>query len=413
MAMSSKQTPQNKRKSFAFLALSFIAIGFVFMRGNPVIAANENKPPFIATGGPHSFVIDSGGKIHAAGSNDFGQLGLGDSGHASNRHSFTRVASLNRKDIAAIAVGGAHSLALSRDGKVYGAGWSNNGELGLGVDYPETFTLVPSLEGKNIVAIAASIAHSLALGADGELYATGYNKNGELGLGDAENRYIFTPVSSPGDKKIAAIAAGVYYSFAIDANGDVYAAGDNFIAQLGLDEREYGTKLSVFTLVPSLAGKNIVAIAAADFHSLALSRSGDVYATGMNDDGQLGLGDNDIRQSFTLVSSLRDKKIVAIAAGDRYSLALDGEGKVYGAGGNSDGQLGFGDKKYRHTFALVPSLEGKHIVAIAASYTLNPHALALDADGRVYATGDNRFGQLGLGDTNARDGFTLVPLPDR
>jgi alpha-tubulin suppressor-like RCC1 family protein len=231
------------------------------------------------------------------------------------------------------------------------------GQLGLGGNEVETFTLVSSLEGKKIAAVAAGGSHSLAIDAEGKVYATGWNEEGQLGLGDNE--------------------------------------------------------VETFTLVSSLEGKKIAAVAAGEMHSLALDTDGKLYATGWNDTGRLGLGDRKNRKAFTLVSSLEGKKIVAIAAGGGFSLAIDENGKIYAAGYDRGIKPKIDDKERRQGFA-VWSFEGKKIVAVASSYPyLLPRFLAIDENGKVYAAGWNDAGLLGLGDNADRAVFTLVPLPNR
>ena len=96
------------------------------------------------------------------------------------------------------------------------------------------------------------------------------------------------------------------------------------------------------------------AVAAGAMHSLVLTESGEVYAWGDNDDGQLGLGDREERLTPTKVEGL--PKVKAIAAGGGYSLALTESGEVYAWGNNAIGQLGLGDREERLTPTKVTDL---------------------------------------------------------
>jgi alpha-tubulin suppressor-like RCC1 family protein len=363
----------------------------------------------IAIGAFHYFVIDSANAVYAIGGNGSGQLGFDDD--EPDCDTFTFVDSLSDKKIVALFAGAFHSFALDTDGKVYASGHNEFGQLGLGDNSKETsrkaFTLVSDLSNKKIVAIAAGIYHSLALDSEGNVYATGENDVGQLGLGDKDNRNGFTSVTSLEGKKIVAVSAGRNHSLAIDENGKVYATGKNGEGQLGLDDN---FDRNSFTIVSSLRDKKVVAITAGANYALALSSDGSVYATGENIIGELGLGDEIRRNVFTLVSSLSDKNIIAISAGDIHSLALSSKGKVYATGANSYGRLGLNAKKSRKIFTLVPSFSDKKIVAIAASCDAS---FALDSDGKLYAAGSNFSGQLGLGDKDNRNVFTPVILSDR
>jgi alpha-tubulin suppressor-like RCC1 family protein len=314
------------------------------------------------------------------------------------------------KKIIAIAAGTAHSLALDKDGKVYAAGWNKFGQLGLGDSGTgtnrEVFTDISSLRDKNITSIAAGYFHSFAIDSDGRTYATGNHKFGRRGLGDrgrSVKRYIFTLISSLKDKNITAVAAGKYHALALDSDGRVYATGDNEVDRLGLGDKSDRER---FTEVSSLKRKKIIAIAAGHAHSLALDNDGRVYATGSNKDEQLGLGDKTDRERFTEVSSLKSKKIIAIAASQYHSIALADDGKVYVTGYEYLGRLGLGDKLNSNSFNEASSLSGKKIIAIAAGYI---HSIALADDGKVYVTGFSMDGQLGLGDKILVYTFTEVP----
>jgi alpha-tubulin suppressor-like RCC1 family protein len=359
----------------------------------------ENQPPIVAANGALSLALDRNGKVYAAGENNSGQLGLGDK---ENRDAFTEVADLSDKDIAAIATGGLHSLALDRAGRLYATGVNTHGQLGfIYAESRKRFAKVPFLGG--VTAIAAGGSHSFAI-ASGKVYAAGWNY-GQLGVGEKGDPWKFTEIKSLSAKEIVAIAAGAFHTLALGANGKVYATGANRDGRLGFDDN---ANRETFELVASLEG--ITVIAAGNFHSLALSSEGKLYASGYNKFGQLGVGDNDDRWKFAEVKPLEGAKIVAIAAGFDHSLALDENGKVYATGDNGFGELGLGDTRKRNVWTLVGSLSDKKIVAIAAGAV---HSLAFDASGKLYAAGNNSEGQLGLSGADERNVFTPVPLPDR
>jgi len=141
---------------------------------------------------------------------------------------------------------------------------------------------------------------------------------GQLGLGDTEDRLTptkarglpdgspgpavrtsgLTPTKAPGLSKVKAILAGDYHSLAFTESGEVYAWGANRGGQLGLREGRLTP-----TKVPGLP--KVKAIAAGWRHSLALTESGEVYAWGRNDQGQLGLGDRQNRLTPAKVAVFR------------------------------------------------------------------------------------------------------------
>ncbi|XP_039763322.1 protein RCC2 homolog [Pararge aegeria] len=93
-----------------------------------------------------------------------------------------------------------------------------------------------------------------------------------------------------------------------------------------------------------------------------------------------------------------DKKYRLIVSGCSagHSILVSEEGDAYTFGRNTCGQLGFGDTTTRNLPELVPTLEGLNIIHAAAGRN---HSLFVTDTGTVYACGDNKSGQCGLGNT--------------
>jgi alpha-tubulin suppressor-like RCC1 family protein len=281
---------------------------------------------------------------------------------------------------------------------VYAAGYNRDGQLGLGdTDNRNTFTLVDTshIEG-NITSIATRGEYSMLLTDSGNVYATGDNRYGQLGLGDYDNRNIFTLVNTSHiEGNIASIAAGYSLTLLLTDSGNVYATGDSDNAGPVLGD-------NTFTLVDTPIEGKIISIVASNIPALLLTDSGKVYATGDVFYASLRLWN-----TFTLVdTSYVEGKITSIVAGDSYTMLLTDSGNVYAAGRNVEGQLGLGDTDNRNTFTLVDTfhVEGK-ITSIAIG---GWYSMLLTDSGNVYATGHNFYGQLGLGDNYGRNTFTLV-----
>ena len=82
------------------------------------------------------------------------------------------------------------------------------------------------------VAIAAGLWHSVALQADGTLWAWGYNQYGQLG--DASDADKNTPVLVGADDDWVSVCAGAHHTLALKSNGELYAWGLNLNGQLGI-----------------------------------------------------------------------------------------------------------------------------------------------------------------------------------
>ncbi|MDR2638247.1 MAG: hypothetical protein LBC09_00235, partial [Helicobacteraceae bacterium] len=118
-----------KLSAVGFIGALCLALSLIGCSNKKSDNSAQSALKAVATSFAFSFVITDG-KIYAAGDNEYGQLGLGDSGKGANGIAFTEVTSLKGKNITAIVAGGAHSLALAKNGKVYAAGFNEYGQLG-------------------------------------------------------------------------------------------------------------------------------------------------------------------------------------------------------------------------------------------------------------------------------------------
>ena len=136
--------------------------------------------------------------------------------------------------------------------------------------------------------------------------------------------------------------------------------------------------------------ENSQRIVASDGHVLMIDEHGGVWGSGKNYNAELGLGHKiSSITRLTKIESLR--KIHSVAAGSSHSLFLDCFGCVYATGDNRVGQLALGDTKNRLTPALIKLPQCQ---AIAAG---DLHSLFLTTEGIVFSCGGNESGELGLG----------------
>ncbi|MBK9047688.1 MAG: hypothetical protein IPL74_13590 [Bacteroidetes bacterium] len=136
---------------------------------------------------------------------------------------------------------------------------------------------------------------------------------------------------------------------------------------------------------------NVIAIAGAAEHTLALLSNNTVWAWGSNSNGQLGNGTTN--DSPTPVQVLNLTGIVSIATGLDHSIALKADGTVWAWGFGSYGQIGNGTNNGTNTIAAqATGLNG--VTAIEGGYG---HSLAVRSNGTVWAWGYNNYGQVGNG----------------
>ncbi|MBM3782691.1 MAG: hypothetical protein FJW29_13650, partial [Acidobacteria bacterium] len=172
------------------------------------------------------------------------------------------------------------------------------------------------------------------------------------------------------------------------SNGSVASWGYNVDGQRG--DGTTGVPSDSIGTVTLPAGRTARQVAAGGLQALVLLDNGEVHAWGLNDVGQLGVGDSLSRTAPTKVTLPRPA--IAVTAGRQFSLALLDDGRVFAWGANDLGQLGNNSREVSLLPVQVSVLTD--VVQIAAG---NSHALALRADGSVWAWGANVSGQLGDG----------------
>jgi alpha-tubulin suppressor-like RCC1 family protein len=165
-------------------------------------------------------------------------------------------------------------------------------------------------------AIAARGNRSLALTSDGGVWAWGNNASGQLGDGSIGPDAVPVPTLISGLPSMSAIAAGSNYSLALAADGTVWAWGRNSDGELGIGSAT-PTSVPIPTLITGLPSMS--AIAAGLTHSLALAADETVWAWGSNGDGQLGINSTDAQLLPVQIDGL--DRATALAAGANFSLA--------------------------------------------------------------------------------------------
>lgn len=266
-----------------------------------------------------------------------------------------------------------------------GLGLDPDGDLfvwGDGDPLPRPLTL-PS----GAISVESGDGFSLALMPDGEVLSWGTNFAGQLGSGDFAFRDTPAAVVDLACVTRIAVGPGAANALALTLDGDLLAWG-----RLFGEDRSRPVRLDGIERPRDFAATRHWLIALAD---------GSVLSMGANERGQLGQGDTVARASLLAVPGLA--RIVAVAAGLDFSLALDEDGAVWAFGSNVFGQLGDGTFADRHAPVRIGSLPP--VVAIAAATRT---ALALDAAGALHVWGAGGVGQLATGDFRVA---SPVPLP--
>ena len=170
-------------------------------------------------------------------------------------------------------------------------GWGQNDFGQLGSEATELQVSPIAITGaENIIGITAGASHVLALDQNGEVMAWGKNQNGQLGLGHTLDRAIPTYVDIDDTqrlKNVIQLAAGSSHSLALISDGTLMGWGDNSLYQLGVDNVEQALTPMVITDPSGVPLRNIIAIGAGDNFSVVLLNNGNILSWGDNSKGQL------------------------------------------------------------------------------------------------------------------------------
>lgn len=305
-----------------------------------------NVPPgvtftSISGGGYHVLALDSNGHAWAWGFNTSGQLG-----NNSTRSTPDPVAAAMPSGIAftAIAAGGYHSLAVDQNGRAWAWGGNRWGALGSGSTTVSSVPVAVSMpSGITFTAIAAGGDHSLAVDQNGQAWAWGYNRDGELGDGTKVDRP--TPVQvrmSPG-VRFTAITAGNNFSAGLDQDGHAWVWGQNDGGELGLGTSGSRSAPVQLILPPGIA---FTAINANNSnHTVALDRNGRAWTWGTTTIHNPGLS-NLVKSSPTAIAMPVGVVFVTVGGAVNHSLALDSSGLAWAWGDGSNFELGNGKSGY-------------------------------------------------------------------
>lgn len=275
------------------------------------------------------------------------------------------------------------AMALKSDGTVWS--WGSNPQRQLGYDSGGAAVLFPNRIQKlqQIEDIACGATSGYALQAGGAVWAWGRGAEGQLGLGDSQQRNEPTQLSL---SDVAQVEAGVHFALFVRADGTVWATGDNQQGQLG-----DGTTVGKSTPVQVSGLTAVRTVAAGGAHSLAVTTAGLVYTWGSNSYGGIGNGGGGPPVTTPYLHSTLTN-IVSVSAGNDSSFAQDNNGQVWCWGVNTYGQLGFGDTARRYEPTLFSVLSNVASIHASGDYT---HARLVN--GELWGWGSNWGGKLGDG----------------
>jgi alpha-tubulin suppressor-like RCC1 family protein len=415
----------------------------------PLAVAGLTDAAILTAGPQHVCAISARGRVLCWGAGGSGRLGYGQTSDQARPLQVAPGPAL-LFDAREVTASGTHTCAQRTDGRLtcWGSATANRlaGASAVAETVPHLVPVTDSLEG--VLTLLAGLEHTCALRQDGALACWGRNASGQLGIGTLSTSSL--PVVIPAFGPVTTAAAGDTSTCARTEEGQVYCWGQNVFGALGdgtttdrtsprevvqladhalcaeCDDgnpctRGFCTPAGCLTEArPDGAvcgyGRACAAgacnageppattLAVGSDHVLFARADGSVAAWGQNQHGQLGIGTTSTLPRVYPVDVVGLSEIVGVAAGEDFSCAWTGDGRIFCWGLGTSGQIGDGASANRAQPTPVNAW-GQPTVQVVAG---RGFACALDATGQVHCWGTNLYGQLGLGTTGGQE---TTPTP--
>lgn len=294
----------------------------------------------------HMMILTKTGELWSCGSGS--QTGI--------QSGSTRVLSKvqSKEKVRLMSCGSNFSIFGTENNELYGVGSNTDGRFGLnwnnGTANPQKIDFSFS---KVVKQISCGYNHTLLLTNEGQVYCTGSNEYGQLGLVDengnkSANVNTFRVITDISKKKVTFACAGMYASFIIvkdkeKGGATLMSCGEKANGKLGLGQDVQNNVIN-FTAISELKNCDVKSVFCKKKHVLALTSSGKLYSWGLNEHGQLGLGHTENEFKPKLVPFFENMKVIACGAGNHHSVVVakgknEEYAKVYTFGENTSNRL--------------------------------------------------------------------------
>ncbi|XP_026192060.1 E3 ubiquitin-protein ligase HERC2 [Cyclospora cayetanensis] len=320
---------------------------------------------FVACGEAHTVALTASGSLWVWGSNDKGQLGIGEEETEDQHEPFWL--DCFSLPVKRVACGAAHCLVVTQHGNVLCWGDNAEGQLGLGNTRP-AFTPQGVSTLRNAIDVYACATYSACITA---------------GIGDAD-----APTQGAAGGGMTGVLVGAYHE-ELQQAGSLWMWGSAESGKLGLGEHILGGAITVpHSVALPLPVQKL---------ALALTTRGNLYAWGAGFYGRLGLGTSANIYTPAVVTFPTPIRIKEIAAGSMQSLCLTDEGEVwvYGWGDNTSLQACCGPRMARHLDR--PELVQSLPFPADQVFTGPQHSIVKLRNGELYSWGSTEGGRLGVG----------------
>jgi len=247
----------------------------------------------VACGSKSSIVLTSGGRVWTCGKND----SFTTQAMILNEFRLVGPERFNGRKIVMVASGGMHKMAVDEDGILWTWGDNFMGELCWlpdsivgGSTAPHPIAIASAkFDGEKVVHVAGGVRYTMVVTENGTLWACGLGRNGEMGIGTAQQTNVLIRVGGRdifGGRGVRMTSCGCTHTLIVGTDGRVWACGSAYHFALGTGDmfQSYPTTdCYVPTLLPdtdSFTNGNVMTVSAGGKHSVAVMYDGTVYTWG-------------------------------------------------------------------------------------------------------------------------------------
>jgi len=260
--------------------------GTITGRTTPVQIGSDRDWHFVSAGESHTLAIKRNGTLWAWGSNQYGRLG-----DDTTQDRFRPVPvpiGLTEANWASVSAGPSHTMAIRTDGTLWGWGNNQHGQIGDNTTWVRHSPVQIGVAA-TWASVSAGPSHTMAIRTDGTLWGWGNNQHGQLGDNTTFDRRIPVRIGLA-VTNWASVSAGERHTVAVRADGTLWAWGPNDRGQLGNGMPSSVIPQTAPLLVAPGMTANWRSVSAGSDYSTATRADGSLWAWGFNQHGQLGDG---------------------------------------------------------------------------------------------------------------------------
>ncbi|KAA8547653.1 hypothetical protein F0562_004082 [Nyssa sinensis] len=285
----------------------------------------------VACGEYQTCAVTLSGELYTWGDNSYGSDLISEDRNRSQWLPHRLSGPLNGVSVSNVACGPWHTAIVSTSGQLFTYGDGTFGVLGHGniqsIFQPKE---VESLKGLWVKSVACGPWHTAAIveimadqfkfnGPGGKLFTWGDGDKGRLGHANQERKLLPTCVAQLVDRDFVQVSCGRMLTVGLTNTGVIYTMGSAVHGQLGNPKAK---DKSITVVQGKLKDEFVREISSGSYHIAILTSRGSIYTWGKGVNGQLGLGDNEDRDSPTLVEALRDRQVESITCGSNSTAAI-------------------------------------------------------------------------------------------